>query len=337
MSKNNIQVRFDRNRIKYYYGIPHCHSQYSTGKGTPYALYEQAMKCGLNFLFITDHNDFLESNTTFRDRNFTKWQATNYAARRIRKDKDNFLPVVGFECKTASFGDLNIINPSNFFIGTVKDLRLLTLWMMNNNNAFISINHPHKNIKDLGYNEVLNKLITSIEVFNGNSSSKYTNHEKYFYFLLDAGWKLGAINGQDNHRMNLDSSDNLTVYIGNDLSRNSLIDAFRAHRTYSTESRFLKLYFSINNTFMGETLTSNYDKLKIFIFIEDIKFKIKEIQILSNGGTIIRKIEDIDLNSIKYIYEHKRLPYENWFVIKILQENNKVAISSPIFINCIKK
>ena len=88
---------------------------------------------------------------------------------------------------------------------------------------------------------------------------------------------------------------------------------------------------------MGETITSNYDKLKIFIFLEDIRFKIKEIQILSTGGHIIRKIEDIDLNTIKYIYEHHRQANENWFLIKVIQENNKIAISSPIFIEKTKK
>ena len=61
--------------------------------------------------------------------------------------------------------------------------------------------------------------------------------------------------------------------------------------------------------------------------------KIKEIEILSNGGTIIKKVDDINLNSIKYIYEHQNSPKETWYVIKVLQEDNKTAVSSPIFIN----
>lgn len=331
-SKHKNKIIFDQNKLKYYYGIPHCHSSYSTGKGTPLDLYEFAIKCGLDFLFVTDHNDFLANKTIVKERSFTKWEATNYFSNKIRKNEEDFLPIVGFECRTISFGDFNVINPSNFFTGTVKDLRLLTLWMLNNSQAFIIINHPHKEIGKIQYNEVFNKIITSIEVYNGNPASKYTKHEKYYYQLLDKGWKLGAVNGQDNHRINFDQSDNLTAYIANDLSRNSLIDAFRSHRTYSTESRFLKLHFSIDETFMGDTLSIYSSKVKFSIFTEDIRYKIKEIQIISNGGTIIKKIEDINLNSIKYIYEHQSLNSETWYVIRVLQDENKTAVSSPIFI-----
>lgn len=331
-SKHKNKIIFDQNKLKYYYGIPHCHSSYSTGKGTPLDLYEFAIKCGLDFLFVTDHNDFLANKTIVKERSFTKWEATNYFSNKIRKNEEDFLPIVGFECRSISFGDFNVINPSNFFTGTVKDLRLLTLWMLNNSQAFIIINHPHKEIGKIQYNEVFNKIITSIEVYNGNPASKYTKHEKYYYQLLDKGWKLGAVNGQDNHRINFDQSDNLTAYIANDLSRNSLIDAFRSHRTYSTESRFLKLHFSIDETFMGDTLSIYSSKVKFSIFTEDIRYKIKEIQIISNGGTIIKKIEDINLNSIKYIYEHQSLNSETWYVIRVLQDENKTAVSSPIFI-----
>ena len=94
-SKHKTQVIFDQNKLKYYYGIPHCHSSYSTGKGTPLDLYEFAIKCNLDFLFVTDHNDFLPNKTTVKDRTLTKWDATNYFANKTRRNKDDFLPIVG--------------------------------------------------------------------------------------------------------------------------------------------------------------------------------------------------------------------------------------------------
>ena len=54
---------------------------------------------------------------------------------------------------------------------------------------------------------------------------------------------------------------------------------------------------------MGDTLSIYSPKIKFSIFTEDIRYKIKEIQIISNGGVIVKKIEDINLNSIKYIYD----------------------------------
>lgn len=327
-SKDNIV--FDQNKLKFYYGIPHCHSNYSTGRGTPSELYEYATKCGLDYLFITDHNDFLD-NKSSKDSSSTKWQSLNSICSKFQKSHDDFLPMVGFECKTESFGDFNVINSKNFFTGMVKDLKLLTLWMLNNPTSFISINHPHKNIMNIPYDPIFNNIITSIEVCNGNPSAKITYHDKYYFQLLDCGWKLSAINGQDNHRINFDQSDNLTVYIGNELSRESLIDAFRMHRTYSTESRFLRLYFTINNNFMGESIVISNKKLKFLIFAEDVKYRIKDIEIITNGGKLIKSINNINLNSIKYIYEHIPSENENWYVIKVYQTDGKIAITSPIF------
>lgn len=329
--KNKDSSIFDQTKIKFFYGIPHCHSNYSTGRGTPLELYEYAAKCGLHFLFLTDHNDFL-INKSSKDSSLTKWQSLNHICNKIRKNYDDFLPLVGFECRTQNLGDFNIINSQTFFTGLVKDLRILAIWMVNNPNAFIAINHPHKNILNIPYDPVFNNIITAIEVCNGNPSAKITYHEKFFFQLLDKGWKLSAINGQDNHRVNLDQSENLTVYIGSELSRNALIDAFRMHRTYSTESRFLRLYFTINNTFMGETVTVNNNKLKFSIYAEDVKYRIKDIEIISTGGTIIKSINNINLNSIKYLYEHIPSPKENWYVIKVYQSDGKIALTSPIFI-----
>ncbi|GAB6169755.1 hypothetical protein JCM1393_22150 [Clostridium carnis] len=324
---------FDQNNLKFYYGIPHCHTGYSTGRGNPLEAYEYGRKAGLNFMFITDHNSFLSNEVSIKDEGFTRWQGARYYAAKFKKKYEEFLPLVGFECKTTSYGDLNILNSSTFFTGVVKDLKLLALWMLNNPDALICINHPHKNIRSLIYNPVFNKLITCIEVGNGNPLGKYTRHDKYYFHLLDNGWKLGAINGQDNHRVNFGDSENLTVYIGNNLSNDELISAFRARRTYSTESRFLKFYFTINSSFMGEEIILNNNKLKIMIFADDIRYKIKEIQIITNKGTLVKSVNNINLNSIKYIYEHNYSPTESWYVIKIIQEGDKISFSSPIFVS----
>ena len=323
---------FDQENLNFYYGIPHCHTSYSTGKGNPYDAYEYGRKSGINFMCITDHNSYLSNKVIIRDEVLTRWQGTHQYAIKMKKKYDDFLPLVGFECKTEPFGDFNIINSNTFFNGTVIDLKLLALWMLNNTDALISINHPHKNVRSLTHHPIFNKLITSLEVGNGNPAAKYTRHDKYYYHLLDIGWKLGAINSQDNHKVNFGDSENLTVYIGNELSTPALISAFRNRRTYSTESRFLKLYFTINDSFMGEEILITNDKLKFMIFADDIKYPIKEIHIISNKGTLIKNIKDINLSNIKYLYEHKHEKDESWYLIKVIQTTGKIAFTSPIFI-----
>ncbi|AJG97701.1 CehA/McbA family metallohydrolase [Clostridium beijerinckii] len=325
--KNKLNI----DDLNFYYGIPHAHCNFSTGHGTPIEAFDYARHNGLNFLILTDHNNHLTKTIKVKSSELSRWDTLKYLTARYNKKHENFLAVVGFESKTNPFGDINVVNPNRFFTGTVNNMQLLVLWMLNNPNAFISINHPHKTITYLEYNSILNKLITSIEVGNGSYPNKYLRYEKYYYHLLDKNWKLGAINGQDNHRLNFGDDENLTCIIAEELTTQSLVDAFRKRRTYSTESRTLIMYFTINNEFMGDIIPMEDDNLQFSIFAHDPNHKILEIDIISAGGTVIKKVSNLNLNKVKYLYSHEPLKTELWYVIKITLDNNKIAISSPIF------
>lgn len=329
--KTSTSETIDINNLKFYFGIPHAHCAFSTGLGTPIEAFDYARHNGLDFLILTDHNNYLTKSVRVRGEEFSKWDASQYIALRYNKKHENFLAMIGFESKTNLLGDINIINSNIFFTGTVNNIQLLVLWMLNNPNAFISINHPHSSIEHIEYNPILNKLITSIEVGNGSAPNKYQRYEKYYYKLLDKGWKLGAINSQDNHRLNFGDDENLTCVIANSLNISSLIQAFRNRHTYSTESRSLIMYFTINDVLMGSSISLNDDELNFLIFAKDINNKITEIQIISNYGTIIKKITNLNLSRVRYLYKHEPEKNERWYVIKVILENSKIAISSPIF------
>lgn len=329
--KKSTKNNFNIDDLNFYYGIPHAHCGFSTGRGTPLEAFDYARHAGLDFLILTDHNNYLTKTIRLKGNELSKWDTAKYLASRYNKKHENFLAVIGFESKTNPFGDINIINSTRFFTGTVNNLQLLVLWMLNNPTAFVSINHPHKTIESLEYNPVLNKLITSIEVGNGSSPNKYLRYEKYYYYLLDNGWELGAINGQDNHKLNFGDDENLTCVIADELTSTSLVSAFRNRHTYSTESKTLTMYFTINDSFMGDIIPSENEELQFSIFAHDSIHKILEIDIISNGGMIIKKISDLDLNKVRYLYNHEALKNEFWYIIKVTLDNNKIAVSSPIF------
>ncbi|MBW6411260.1 histidinol phosphatase [Clostridium weizhouense] len=331
MDKKKSKKEFNFKNLKFYYGIPHAHCGFSTGRGTPIEAFDYARHNGLDFLILTDHNNYLTKTVRVNGNEITKWEALKYLRTRYRKKHQSFLPLIGFESKANFCSDINIVNSNRFFTGSVNNIQLLLLWMINNPNSFVAINHPHKNVKCLECNPILNKVITSIEVGNGSFPNKYNRYDKYYYCLLDKGWKLGAINSQDNHRMNFGDDENLTCIISNELTTDSLIEAFRSRHTYSTESKSLIMYFTVNNHFMGEIMPLNNNELQFSIFAQDSNYKIKEIQIISFGGIIIKRIPDLNLNRIKYIYKHIPTLEEKWYVIKIISSDNKIAISSPIF------
>lgn len=329
--KKSPKYNFNIDEINFYYGIPHAHCGFSTGHGNPVEAFDYARHNGLDFLILTDHNNYLSKTIQIKGNEISKWEASKYLASRYNKKHENFLALVGFESKTNPFGDINVVNSNRYFTGIVNNLQLLVLWMLNNPNAFISINHPHKSISYLEHNPILNKIITSIEVGNGSFPNKYLRYEKYYYHLLDHNWKLGAINGQDNHRLNFGDDENLTCIISEELTTASLINAFRDRHTYSTESKTLNMYFTVNNSFMGDIITLDDETLQFEIFASDPAHKISEIDIISANGMLIKKISNLNLNKVRYLYNHDPLKNELWYIIKVTLDNHKIAISSPIF------
>lgn len=319
--------------LRYYYGISHCHSSYSTGNKTPYDTFKYGRDNGLDFLILTDHNSYISKELLMNNRKISRWLATETIRDKFKKNSNVFLPLKGFETKTYLFGYLNIINSSTFFTGIVKDLKALVLWMLNNPDSIITINHPNKNTNLLDYNELLNKIITSVEVSASSFSDKYVQNNNYYYNLLDKGWKLGAINRNDTPKSDFSDNQNLTAFLATDLDSENLISAFRNRKTYSTESRSLKMHFTINDIFMGDEINDKPSTLQFMIFAEDLNVKIIAIEIITNKGLIIKRIEGLTLNSIKYMYNHNREADENWYLIKIYQEGKKVSISSAIFLN----
>lgn len=333
--KRNVYIdTFNQKDIQYYYGIPNFYTNFSIGKENPYESFEYGKRAGLDFLTITDLNSYLGTKVNNTDDFISRWQSIRHYINKFSKKNDNFLAISGFQCKTNCLGDLNIINSDYYFNGYVRDLKLLALWMINNPNAFISIHTPPIDFKPIPYNLILNKLITSIDVGESHQCEKSTLYEKFYYYMLDAGWRLGAINGQNMQKLHLGDTENLTVYIGNSLSISEFTQSFRNRRTYSTQSRFLKLYFKINDSFMGDNIIITPGEILDFnVFVEDTKFKIHEIQIVTNNNCIIKKIENINLNSVKYMYKHTNLKEETWYLIKVIQDDCRIAISSPIFIS----
>ncbi|MBL4932067.1 CehA/McbA family metallohydrolase [Clostridium paridis] len=324
--------KIDDKDINFYYGIPHCHTFLSNGRGSPIEALEYGYKNSLDFMFITDHNSYLKEDIDYKSSKVSKWTYLKSCLKKYNKKHNRPLTLLGFESRSNPWGDLNFINISTYFTGVVKDLRVLLLWMLNNQEGLIFINHPHSPIERLPYNAYLNYFITSVEVGNGSPPHKYIRHHKHYFKLLDNGWKLGAINGQDNHRLNFGDTDNLTCVICNELNHSSLVDSIRCRRTYSTESRTLKAYFSMNGYFMGEVISHpNLDELKFYIFLQDPKYKIKKVEIISNNGIVVKTLNDLNLNTVKYFINLPVNPGNTWYLLEVYQEEDKIAITSPIF------
>ena len=332
MNKKNstdINNNFNIENLKFFYGVPHCHTTLSTGKASPSECIELAYKNDLDFIIITDHNSYFTDNIKLN-----KWSNLNKLITKYNKKYSNFLILQGFETHTKSFGHLNIINSPNYFLGTIDSIESLIIWCSKDTDTIVAINHPNNLALTIPYSETNNNFIKAIELGNGIFNKKYTKHDKIYYSMLDRGWKLAAINSQDNHKLNIGKEENLTCVISNSLSNKDIVSSLKNHFSFSTESKSLKMFFTINMSVMGSTLKSTENEtLNFFINTLDINRKISKLQIITSNNTIVKELLNIDLHTVKFMFEKKASQTELWYVVKVVLNDKREGITSPIFID----
>nr|WP_272507290.1 CehA/McbA family metallohydrolase [Clostridium aestuarii] len=324
---------------KFYYGISHSHTSYSDGKGTPTDAYEHARNNKLDFLIVTDHLNGLicpKCNTPkaiiYKGERKSRWEAINLEANKINKQYDDFLAMVGFEVKTELWHHMNIINNKNIItIKRIEKINDLYEWICTQGNIILCANHPNDSIENVEYLNEFDKFVNLIEVGNGVPPHGYHRMEEYYFKALDNGWHIGATNGQDNHRDNWGDFDNVMVVITDKLDVDSIINAMNFRRTYSSETKTLKLTVKANNHWMGSVIELNKgDEMELQIVAEDESSPIDKIQIISNGGRILEEKNFEISNKVEW-----RLPLivndDAWYVVRIIHRNGRQGISSPIF------
>ncbi len=319
-------------KYKTLYGVPHCHSSLSTGEEIPGRILSSARDRGLDFVILSDHNTFLIKDTKLKSSKIMRWAACQKVCASFNKKYKDFLALTAFEAKSHLYGHFNIIGSSNFFSSPIRNINTFMLWLWANP-SIVAINHPHSAAENIPCHKFLKESICLIEVGNGCLKNNYCRFEKRYYSMLDLGWKVGAINGQDNHKKDVGVSDNLTAVLCREKSISSLLEALKYRRTYSTESRSLKLLFSINKAFMGSTLKINEGKkLNFNIWAHDSENHIDKIEVITSTGKVIRTQDFPPEKNISYLLSIKASREEKWYVVKVYQANEKISFSSPIFI-----
>lgn len=344
--KWNFKVEKKNLKYNFYYGIPHAHTSYSDGEGTPIVAIEKAKDNGLDFMFVTDHSGSINRSIYYSDEKIilngeknSKWKMVNIQVEEMNKKYDDFLALVGFETNSGVWGHVNIINSSKVIRKRVrKRLNTFYQWICSENNIVMSINHPGRKSSNIIFDSEFDEFINLIEVGNGSPPRKYQRYEEEYYNVLDAGWHVGAINGQDNHRANWGEVDNLTVIIAENLKKDSIMEALKARRVYSTETRSLRLSVTGNGYWMGSSIHLEFgEELNLNILAEDDKVPIEKIQIISNNGMVLEAKEFQCSKRAEWNISFLPKEENSWYIVKVIQCGNKFGISSPIFANIVNE
>lgn len=349
-NKSNIEWYFTVGTpiYKHYRGLLHSHTSASDGHGSYSDAYYLARdKSNLDFFFITEHSNMLDNNSKCDINNASKsseWSELVKVSDKFTCEK-KFLGLYGFEMTYPynvdnPIGHINIFNSKGFITekhGDMMNLDNFYNFIYNQENLIGQFNHPGEkfgNFNNFEYSSKGDAIISLLEVRNGYNSdtSKNINSYDMYQLALDKGWHVAPTCNQDNHRVNFGIANEFrTVVLCSELTKDALYDALKNMRVYASEDKNLKVDYTINNLPMGSKITK-CSRLNFYISAvdNDKNDKIKEIQVISNKGKII-KSKNFDSNIARLEFSMKSNK-NSFYYVKIIQDNKKTSVTSPIWI-----
>lgn len=325
-----IYKKEDFKNLNFYYGIS-SNSLTSFKDNESFNILDKIKSLGLDYAIISHENKDLDYTLNNKTPPISIWKQLAKNIYKFNKRNDNFLALLEFESSISSLGKVSILNTESFFKGDVNDFKYLAIWLLQNKDYHLTINSFNKDIENFPFKEFLNEVCPSLDINVRSDKNIYSTKENSYFFLLDNGFKIGVL-GQKNYKYPpYCNFTKLTCVISPKLDTKNLISAFKNKHTFFTESKTLKLAFTINDNFMGSSIYRE-STLNLYIYLHDTDHKINKIEILSNGGKKIKEISNINLNKVQYMFKKESSKEETWYVIKVFLDSNLTSISSPIFI-----
>ncbi len=358
---NPIVVTEETAELKVYWGDIHNHTKSCDGRGTSKQSYEFGRDAaGLDFCSVANHSENLRTE---------EWE--EYKA--VTKEFNNpgrFVTIPGYEWSGSheTGGDHNVYflqdNPpiyrsrANFnyhnynnYQGTeiqanhIEDLYLMLAQHYTDKNIIVIPHYGGRRGNKNWHNPTLERLI---EVYSDHRRS-----EAWVQDYLEQGWKTGIMASSDNHNgkpgysltftktsgNNLSKIDwekeeigtSLMAVYGKDLQRKEIFEAMYDRHCYATSGDRILLDFRLNGEVMGSEISSAGSP---------------EISIVVTGTDAIRKIEITKNNQVVKDFLPGAMNYDlSWtdkefgenescfYYVRIIQENNEEAISSPVWVN----
>jgi len=246
-------------------GDLHNHTSYSDGSGLPEHAFASAQACGLDFLAVTDHSYAISD---------AEWADILAQAEAATQD-GVFVGLRGFEYTQGGEGHTNVYNtvrhatrslvPGCAYCDYTPNLEAgVTVqgfypWLaitgtqaVDGAGTVMQFNHPGWiNFNDWAYHPEVEDVAELEEVGNGWGSSYVFSWDEWIR-SLDYGWRVGATNNTDNHSTNWGCiSPHRTGVVMAALTKDDLLEALRARRTYASEDSNFELFFRANGYWMG--------------------------------------------------------------------------------------
>ncbi|HRZ79082.1 MAG TPA: CehA/McbA family metallohydrolase [bacterium] len=316
--------------MNFYFGNFHSHSGISDGEGSAEEIMQWAKnEANVDFYAMTDHSEQIFGG---------EWNEMKEMTDLYNED-GVFVAIRGFEWSHPLNGHICIYFTDDF------NAAYSALWIsyiydwIDEKNAIAQFNHPGREVNvfdDLDFELKVADNMIAIETGNKGDGNNDGEFLPYYIKALDKGWILAPASNQDNHSMNINT--HRSVYVGPDLSRQSMIDAMYARRRYSSDDPDIKVTFRLGKDWMGSIVTTTESLLKFTVKIEDNE-PVKELQIISNGGNVVaNSIIEGKQNSVTWNPEIM-VNMNSYYFLKVISEDvldndgpDQIALTAPVWI-----
>lgn len=245
-------VAFSEKRTRLYYGDLHIHSDASDGQYNCYELGLMAQKQGLDFIALSNHNNYSE----------------NYLLPLI--SGVTFIPAVEW---THYKGHMNFFGPLNpfensFITNNAAEFKKL-IGDAVKKGAVISVNHPEDELCPYLWGD--DSVYEMMEIWNGPMRPANVRAIQKWTSLLSGGRKITAVGGSDFHGDNAFSrmGNPVTAVYSSSRSAEDLLSAIRNGRSFiAADKNAPKLFIGCGDKMMGDTLRPDEERITLDIEAE---------------------------------------------------------------------
>lgn len=308
------EISYKKSQPGWLAGDLHMHSTASDGEYSSYELAQKAKEEGLDFIAVTDHNNYCGNFSLPSVKGLTilpgvEW--THY------KGHINFFGV------KAPF--------ENSFIANSEEEMLNLIAQVRSNGALISVNHPKcPDCPCLWEND---EFFDMIEVWNGPMRKANMDAVSWWHKLLLSGRRIPIVGGSDFHREKspVRQGHPITFVYSESRSSNAIMEALRAGHSFITSSiRGVQLYIHNDSIQFGDTVPSEPGRL--------LHFSVRNI----TPGLYLQLITDKGVSAEYHYYEKSTereftIPEGKWkfaylrAYYRIGRKMLLCAISNPVY------
>ena len=269
-----FSVAFEQKKSAWLFGDFHVHSDASDGQFDIPTLARMAKKRGLDFLSVTNHNNYAE----------------NFSLPHV----PGLTLIPGVEW-THYLGHMNFFGIPNPFSGSfiANDLKQMQRIVQEarQRGAVISVNHPKCTLCPYLWPD--DQSFRMIEIWNGPMRSVNTNAIAWWTGLLSLGRRIPAVGGSDYHRAHspVRLGNPVTAVFSPSRSAHDILDAAAHGHSYITSGvNGVRLALDCGQKSFGDTVTVSSEPPAITVSAEHMPPG-SVLQIIGDYGIILSKLQ----------------------------------------------